>query len=310
MGPKAFIRLGKSLVEPTENAWINQALWTSADSRPGAAARNSKKGGPLGPPFLVRSSRPYASRTLRLQDVHDLERTRIHHHDLVADHEELITAPFRIDGHDFARQRDEVNAVARNPGADREREVDIGHRGDVLVADDGRDLGPLLGRELGAGAGLANRGVGFAAALRVHVATLAAFTALGLHVLALALGLRILLVFAALAPGVLLILAALALGILLVFAAFLLRALLVLAAGLAFRGLVGVAVLAVLGLHLARRALGLVLRAHALRLLTGGAFFSALALAAGWRLLGLHARRAALAALVFRCCTATGAAAS
>src|SRR6185437_15997518 len=40
-----------------------------------------------------------------VEDRDDLERARIDHDDLVADQDELIAAPIRIDRHDFRRQR-------------------------------------------------------------------------------------------------------------------------------------------------------------------------------------------------------------
>src|SRR5882724_6346731 len=42
---------------------------------------------------------------LRVEDSHDLKRLRIDHHDLVANQDELVAAPFRIDRHDFRRER-------------------------------------------------------------------------------------------------------------------------------------------------------------------------------------------------------------
>src|SRR5271156_2447810 len=123
----------------------------------------------------------------------DLKGSRIYHHDLVADEEKLIASPIRIVRHDFSRQRVEAD-VTRNAGADRNREVDVGHGRDVLIADDGRDLGALFGGELGARASLSD---GFRALFlfraggiftAVVVATLGLRVALalvfGLHVLA------------------------------------------------------------------------------------------------------------------------------
>src|SRR5579859_4627976 len=48
-----------------------------------------------------------------------------------------------------------MHALARHAGADRQREVHVIHRLDVLLMDHAGDLGALLGGQLGAGAGLA-----------------------------------------------------------------------------------------------------------------------------------------------------------
>src|SRR6185312_6797174 len=172
-----------------------------------------------------------------LENGHDLERIRIDHHDLVADPNELISAPFGIDRHDFRRKRMERD-VARHAGADRDREVGIGKRCNMLLAEHAGDLGALFGRKLRTGAGLSNR-----LALRAVVA----FAAFGLHVAAVftALGFHVAAVFAA-------------------FAAFRLH----LAAVFAAFRLLAIAIFAAFGLHLLA-ALGLVIfRAHGLRPLT------------------------------------------
>src|SRR5258706_15719821 len=51
------------------------------------------------------------------KDSHDFISPRVHHHDPVVDENVLIIAPFRINGHDFARQPMERNATARNADA-------------------------------------------------------------------------------------------------------------------------------------------------------------------------------------------------
>src|SRR6201999_246240 len=111
--------------------------------------------------------------------------------DLAIDLDELITAPLRIDRHDFRRNRIEVNALTRHAGADADREVHVLDRLDMLAADHARDLGALLSREVGMGAGLTGGGLlgrrlvglGGLVAFAAHVV----ITALGLHVLVLAL---------------------------------------------------------------------------------------------------------------------------
>src|SRR6185312_2131142 len=166
-----------------------------------------------------------------LENGHDLERIRIDHHDLVADPNELISAPFGIDRHDFRRKRMERD-VAGHAGADRDREVGIGKRCNMLFAEHAGDLGALFGRKLRTGAGLSNR-----LALRA----VAAFAAFGLHVAA---------VFTALGLHVAAVLTTLGLHVAAVFAAF---------------RLLAIAIFAAFGLHLLA-ALGLVIfRAHGLR---------------------------------------------
>src|SRR5450432_3173667 len=114
----------------------------------------------------------------------DLERPRIHHDDLIVDEEHLVAAPVRVDRDDFRRKRVERH-LARNTGTDRDREIDVGHRPDVLLLDHGSNLGALFGRELCAGAGLSG-GLGPAfRALRLGVLVAGAvFAAFSLHVLA------------------------------------------------------------------------------------------------------------------------------
>src|SRR3954452_6241149 len=104
---------------------------------------------------------------LGVQDSHDLIGVRIDDHDLVLDQDVAIGPPFRINRHDAGRQGVQLDALARNAGADRNREVHVGHRTHVLLADHRGDLRALLGRELGAGAGLADSRVGAALTLRV-----------------------------------------------------------------------------------------------------------------------------------------------
>src|SRR4029077_14986047 len=138
---------------------------------------------------------------------HDLKRPRIHHHDLVANQEELVAAPIRIDRHDFLRKRMEAD-LAGNSGTDRNREVHVVDRGHMLVPDHGRDSRALLGGEPCASAGLSGgRGaVLHPAAFRRTLAVtsfslnaVAAFTAFGLHAVATftAFGLHAATIFAA-----------------------------------------------------------------------------------------------------------------
>src|SRR6516164_5137868 len=146
-------------------------LWTRA--------RAGKRASPSGPaPFI---SVIYAE--LGVQDGHDLEGRGVDHHDLVADQDEVVTAPFRIGRHDIRRKRVEAD-VSRHAGADRTDEVDASHGRDVLVPDHRGDLGALLGRELGTTAGLTRRhlrtlaaGLGF----RVHSRIVAALAAFSIH---------------------------------------------------------------------------------------------------------------------------------
>src|SRR6266851_3481231 len=118
---------------------------------------------------------------LDVEHGNDLERARIHHDDLIVDQEHLVAAPVRVDVDDFHRKRVERH-LARNTGTDRDREIDVGHRPDVLLLDHGADLGALFGRELCAGAGLSDGlGPAFRAlCLGVHVA-LAVFSAFSLR---------------------------------------------------------------------------------------------------------------------------------
>src|SRR5580704_16737069 len=166
---------------------------------PGGSAQN-EQGGPQRP---APDSRISGSRS-GVEHGDDLKGSRIYHHDLVADEEKLITSPIRIVRHDFGRKRMEAD-VAGNAGANRDREVDVGHRRHVLIADHGRDLGALFGRELGSSARLsdglrtfflfrAGSGAVFAAfsllvgvtllAFGLHVLTATLIAALGFHVLA------------------------------------------------------------------------------------------------------------------------------
>src|SRR6516164_8404828 len=245
-------------------------LWTRA--------RAGKRASPSGPaPFI---SVIYAE--LGVQDGHDLEGRGVDHHDLVADQDEVVTAPFRIDRHDIRRKRVEAD-VSRHAGADRNVEVDASHGRDVLVPDHRGDLGALLGRELGTTAGLTRRhlrtlaaGLGF----RVHSRIVAALAAFSIH----------LAVVAALAAF------SIHLAVVATLAAFRIR----LGVVAAFSLHLVVAALAALGLHVAAltltrlglhvlAALGLILRAHALGLLTGSGLLSALALGgAGRTLFGLR----------------------
>src|SRR5581483_10947416 len=169
-------------------------------------------------------------------DLDDLIGIRIDDHDLVADHDELVAAPLRIDGHDFGRQRVELDALTRHAGADADGEVHVFDRRDVLVADHARDLGPLLGRELRGRAGLAG-GLRLLGRRLVHLVALAAhvvLTALGLHVVLAPAGLTGSLRFLALGLGGLVALL-----------------------GLAFGSLVALTTLAALGLHIVLMSAGL-----------------------------------------------------
>src|ERR1700736_3569689 len=144
-----------------------------------------------------------------VQNGHDLVGRGVYHQDLVAHQNELVTAPFRIDGHNLSRKRTEGYALARNAGAERNREVHVVDRLDALALDHRGDLGALLGRELGPGAGLTRRRLRLG--LRVHVAVavaalgvliaVAAFAALSLHVAVAALAAFGLHVLAALGLG-------------------------------------------------------------------------------------------------------------
>src|SRR6266436_969834 len=127
---------------------------------------------------------------LDVEHGNDLERARIHHDDLIVDEEHLVAAPVRVDVDDFHRKRVERD-LARNAGTDRDREIDVGRRPDVLLLDHGADPGALFSREFCAGAGLSDglRPAFRALCLGVHVA-LAVFAALGLHAAVAAFGLR------------------------------------------------------------------------------------------------------------------------
>src|SRR6185312_10330867 len=160
------------------------------------AAFSKGKGAGFGPApdlgFLVQFS--------GVENGDDLVGARIDHDDLTANDNVFIAAPFGVDRHDFRRKTVQRNALARHAGADRDREVHVRHRGDALVVDHSRDLGALLGGELGAGArltcglrtfgralGLRRIGAALAvAAFGLHVVV--AFAALGLHVAALFFG--------------------------------------------------------------------------------------------------------------------------
>jgi hypothetical protein len=57
--------------------------------------------------------------------------------------DELISPPIRINGHDLRRQRVERH-IARNASADRNREIDVGYRRNVLFPDHRGDPGALF----------------------------------------------------------------------------------------------------------------------------------------------------------------------
>src|SRR6202022_1708652 len=130
----------------------------------------TKRGRPSARPLIaaVRSG---------LENSHDLKRPWVHHQDLVADEDELISAPFRIDRHNFRRERMEGH-FAGNAGADRNREIGVADRRNVLIPDHGGDLGALLRRKLGASAGLADGGLGLAVRRALLLRVEAVFTAL------------------------------------------------------------------------------------------------------------------------------------
>src|SRR6185312_9899169 len=162
------------------------------------AAFSKGKGAGLGPApdlgFLVQFS--------GVENGDDLVGARIDHDDLTANDNVFIAAPFGVDRHDFRRKTVQRNALARHAGADRDREVHVRHRGDALVVDYGRDLGALLGGELGAGARLTCglRTFGRALGLR-RIGAALAVAALGLHVVPItiaAFGLHVVVAFAAL----------------------------------------------------------------------------------------------------------------
>src|ERR1700704_2935084 len=183
--------------------------------------RSMKKGGHRCPP---RTSR--RRQILGVQDSHDLIRPRIHHYDLVVDQHEFIAAPFRINRHDLPRKRVESH-FARNAGADRDREVHVVQRLNMLVPNHRGDLGALLGRELCPSASLSDSRLGPATLSRLGlgrrlrpavrrallIVGVLAFAALGLHVLAAfaAFGFHVLAAFAAFSLHVLAALGAVAL---------------------------------------------------------------------------------------------------
>src|ERR1700738_4746493 len=74
---------------------------------------------------------PVVIEILGVDYVHDLQRARVHHHDLVVDQEELISTPFRVDGHDLPRQRMEGHR-ARYADAGPDLKVDVGNRLNAL----------------------------------------------------------------------------------------------------------------------------------------------------------------------------------
>src|SRR5205085_825102 len=143
---------------------------------PGSGSRGRRKRAGIAarPEMLI--LRPMSA----LNHLHDLERLRVHHHDLVANADELIAAPLRINGDDFLGKRVQVHTFARNAGADRDVEVDVVDRLDALIADHRGDLGALLARELAASAGLARRRRSLASLSRLGLSGLAASSSLGL----------------------------------------------------------------------------------------------------------------------------------
>src|SRR3984885_4877531 len=151
---------------------------------PGGSAQN-EQGGPQRP---APDSRSLGSRS-GVEHGDDLKGSRIYHHDLVADEEKFITSPIRIVRHDFGRQGVEAD-LAWNAGPDRDREVDVGSRRDVLIADHGRDLGALFGGELGTRASLSD---GLRTFFLLRAGSVVVVATLGLHVaFALVFGLHVL----------------------------------------------------------------------------------------------------------------------
>src|SRR3954451_15556439 len=259
---RAPARLGRLAREPT----------------PASQASAIKKGRA----FLPAPSHGY-SKELGFKHSHDLERSWIHHDDLVAHQEVLIPTPLRIDRHDLRGQGVEAY-LARNAGSDRDREVDVLNRLNMLLLDHAGDLGALLGCKLRASAGLARRSLGPGLRRRpsrLHAAA-AALSALDLHVVATfahvvaitALGVHLVAAFAALGLHVVTAFAALGLHLVAAFAAFGLHVVtafatlgLHLVAALATLGLHVLAVLAAFSLHVLAALGTLIIRAHALGLL-------------------------------------------
>ena len=89
---------------------------------------------------------------------YDFKRAWVDDNDLIANEEEVIAAPTRIDRDDLGWQRMEVHCP-RHAGADRNIEIDIRFRLNALLADHRGNPGSLLARKLGAGAGLTGGGV-------------------------------------------------------------------------------------------------------------------------------------------------------
>src|SRR5436190_16433676 len=163
-----------------------------------APLRGTQKGRAL-LPALTSSSCP----VLHPDDLDDLVGIRVDDQDLFPDTNKLISAPLRVDRHHFRRNRMELD-VTRHAGADRDREVDIGDRCNVLLLNHSRDLGLLLGRELGAGAGLTRGGLAVHATLGLSTLSVGAVTillALGLGAIAILALLRVHAVLAALFFG-------------------------------------------------------------------------------------------------------------
>src|SRR5439155_9083255 len=160
-----------------------------------APLRGTQKGRAL-LPALTSSSCP----VLHPDDLDDLVGVRVDDQDLFPDTNKLISAPLRVDRHHFRRNRVELH-VTRHAGADRDREVDIGDRCNVLLLDHSRDLGLLLGRELGAGAGLTRGGLAFHATLGLRIRAIAVLLALSLGAITILTLLRVHAVLAALFFG-------------------------------------------------------------------------------------------------------------
>src|ERR1700751_3028345 len=83
---------------------------------------------------------------LRLEDSHDLMRTRVNDEAFIADHDVVIATPLGLDHEAFRRQRVEVDAV-RNARSYTYRDVKL-RRWHLVLSDDAGDFRTLLGREV------------------------------------------------------------------------------------------------------------------------------------------------------------------
>src|SRR5262249_30885499 len=111
--------------------------------RGGRSKKRSPAGLPAGPQLA------FSPVTLDGDDRHDLQRDRVHEHDLVLHDEELEPAESRRDYHDVLRHHEQVEAP-RNHRAHAEREVHAAHaeaRHEVFVDHHALDSSPLLAVE-------------------------------------------------------------------------------------------------------------------------------------------------------------------